>query len=380
MSEYIECTLSSLDNLDDSPSNCSFHFCNTFTPPLDVSEGYECAVKSIKFTDDYKKPVQRNPSEIPFYDTGLYQNEISIGTNTLRTLYIEKNERNIELDDFVNSVNVQLEIRDLDLEFLFNIESGRIANLVAVSKPRPDHEFKIFGSLARVLGFEEGKPLGEGEFTNELPIDEDFLKSFSGGTIGRISEISKQTRTVYLDQVMGKPTIDELIADISLKLNETNNVVLHYDETSNSIVYEVNPSDQYITLSWYLRQYLGLRALSTFSGKGRVELSRSAPVFRNDVSTSGTIRPNLMFLTCDVIEPNYYQGKLLKYLLCWDRKETDGPQEVIVDNSKSMIYKSINCESLDRITLKLLDDTCNFVAPTISPTSVKIVLRPKQGL
>lgn len=373
MSRTFELTVCSNKSLDTVPGNKSNDFINTLPRTLHIPE-YEMALTSIKFSDNYTPAAPAEPVlKMSFFTVFNEDNKFQVSSTASK--WIRVNKVNERMDHSLSKMNQDLIRLDIGVVFYFVTEEGKITSINVECNPPEGYNVAILGDLAKIMGFDEAKPLPRGHSSNPYEMKPSVFDEHSIGTLGRLHIYHFEKDNFRLPQYEDKPSLDLLLADIVLLCNESeHDVNMHFKEEPLSIEYQIQPEDTFIHLSPFLHEYIGLPDNFVFNHVGTVLLNKDAPAFH--IPPKPKEVSDLLFVECQTIEEDYFGHKALSYLACIDRQQAWSGKVLQYFKPSPVLYKRCQSHYLSSVHIRLLDGNFDLIPETSVPTKVSLVLRP----
>lgn len=370
MSRLYEFTLASNKSIDTSPHNTNYDFLNTLPTMLSLQD-YEVALQSIRYTDNF----ETEPAKVqkPFFDDSSREFEDEISVDSTQSVIVSAYKLDNHLDRFLSKLNADVMRSDIGLQFSFVTERGVIVGVNAICNPPERHNIAIFGSLAKIMGFQEGVPLPAGNSSNSADIDRKLFEDLEFGIAGRIIQAHYKKERFHLENYQRTPTIDTVLADIVLLLSENDyEANLHYNPRTKSLDYDIRKRDVYIHLSTFLKTWMGCPLNQILFDSGSIILNPEAAAFRSEPVPKEP--SNLLFVVCDAIEHDYFGSKALPYLACIDRMPGNWDKFFRPNN---LVYKGLQDNKLSSVRIQLQDGNGDYIPLSNTPTIVSLLFRPR---
>lgn len=369
---------------DDYPHNTNYKFTNKLPHLLSVKD-YEVGLVDLYYYDQYVRPQNQdqdpnarlNQDNVPFFDTLLFDNEITIQTSGGARMQVLK-----DTDSFLNflaGLNFALTKFNMGVHFSLNMQRGVPIQVILEFKNDFGWKLGIPETLCKVLGFEKCV-FESGRYEGERNIDLELFKTIPNGLVGILTTEIYQRKDVKLPQFRGKPRLSLLINNIvSLLLENDMDVSMYLDSARGPYVYYEIQDENRVTLSKFLNNYLGLPDNFYFEGEGSIVVPESIidPAsherFLFEELQRSTPSSKVLVLT-NIIGPQYFANNEYPILAVLNRVGRSAGSEII-HRINPIVYKRINLTKISEIEISLLSDTGETTSFSRNPTNLTLHFR-----
>lgn len=368
-------TLQSNLDTDKFSNNTNFRFRNSVPAGLDL-HNYQVGLQSIYFTDNYdrtppKPVVLHQKSTKPFFNTDLEEDLVVVQTTIPKHLNGIKNEN--RLDQFLIKFNVELAKYNYKIQISPTLQSGQIIGVKITNTSDNIYHTSLDESLGKVLGFSKLQvPHGESSSNVAIKLS-DFTSLELKSVVGTISQYRINQEEIKLSQFEGEPVLSDLCNEIVLALEKKDHkisltAVIGHD----AINFDLDSPTRRLILSDYLLDYLGLPDSFTFIGSGTVVVKKGLSQDPNEIDDfafqHSKQSSSKLFVTCDLIEENYFAGKPLNYLAVIDRSTTQNMESSY--HPRKILFKQVVPRNPRQIEISIYSDKLEFIPLSDSPSVV----------
>lgn len=366
------------------PQNTSFHFKNNF-PKVQSLAGYEVGIVSAYITDHYQKPsfvpvVKEKVVDKKFFNNYLSDNEIIIQNSTINSVSIILSFK--KLANFIDYLNNAFENAQIPCILTPTFIAGKITSMKIAFTPVENFKLSMPVKMCNILGF-SSNIFTSGVHESDATVSED-LESFgsdSNQLLGKVTMYRYIQEAVELEQIIGTPTLEELLAEISGELAANNHdMKLLLKPDTDVVEYQVVPKQKRIILSSFLNNYLGLDKNFYFSDAG----SFKAPL---DILNPGEIDEYLfetpktsskLLLLTNLIGSQYYGSDELPILALVDRYSRQNVESSYIMNP--IIYKPVVVDQASFVEIQIKSDEKEFIPSHKSPSLITLHFRLSKPL
>lgn len=372
--------VSNLDS-DSFAHNCATHFSNTLPRTIDLSE-YEVSLQSTSFTDVYKKPKEslelapQEDTKKDFFDETTSDNEIIIQETTMRQLQAEK--KNDLWSNFVQKIMIAVRRFKMPVLITPFFVNGVATSVKLTYSNTEGFELYIHEPLNKILGF-SAEVFEPGEHDSDLEIDIEHFNNLPNGPQGHLMEFKITKTTALLDQIQGKPDLQDLVVLIHKKLEDMgHNVNFNVKKSSSSLDFEVIPFTTRVFLSKFLNNYLGQEDFFAFHDKGTIQIPSEiiSPNTRNEFYLEPPKPKSCerILLLCNLIPNQIFAGKKLPVLAIIPR---NAESNEIFYEPKSLVYKPVIPGQYSQITCSFQTDRFDNLRFSTNPSIVTLNFKHK---
>ncbi len=365
-SDSFTVTLQSNLCMHDYPHNTNYKFTNKLPHLINVKE-FEVGLVDLYHYDLYDRPSNRdqdetiraNKNNLPFFDTILFDNEISVIRSTTSRLQVLK-ENDEGFLNFLARLNISLAKFNMTSHFSLLMQRGvPIQVIPEYTDPRPDMadwKLGISETLCNILGLEKFT-FAYGRYEGERNIDLEMFRNLPNGDVGSITKAVYDRIDVQLPQIRGKPTLSTLVNQIIDTLDEKHcETSIIVDTLNGKLQYEIE-TDKRVILSKFLNNYLGLPDNFYFEGEGSINVPdniidpESHERFMFEALQRHTPSTKILVLV-SIIGPQYFGDKEYPILAVLNRIGRSGIE--IAHKINPIVYKGINVHKISEIEISLL--------------------------
>lgn len=376
-SDSFTVTLQSNLCTDVYPHNNNYRFRNKLPYEVNV-KGFEVGLVDLYYYDTYQRPRNRDEIQIqpsdntPFFDLLFSENEVTILDSSSVNLLVTKYYN--EISRWIVAFNKDLEKFKFYTHISSTLDAGILKGVVIEFYPPDDSKLILSEPFKQFLGF-TSTILEKGEHPSDGEVDLEFFKSLERlDTMGYIRREKLTTSTVEIEQVYGKPAVNDLAIYISTALGLEGHNVSMYSKDDVKLEYSIEPKSKRFILSKFLNNYLGLPDYFYFQGEGSINVPPAIvdPVSR-EVFLLDTQSSSKILVTTDIIGSQFYGKKQLPILAVLNR--INNKDSEVQHKMNPMVYKEVERERLSEIEISIRSDTGEYTSFSRNPTTLTLHFR-----
>lgn len=369
--ESFSITLQSNMETEKFANNTNFRFSNSVPPHINLQH-YRVGLQSIYWTDNYEreesKPVviPTKPKK-PFFNSPLEDDIIILQHSVPKSLQPTKRESTF--DQFIIEFNKELAKYTYKIHVSTILRGGQIIGTKIINSSDSVYLSHMDQSLANVLGFSK-LSIAHGENVSDSFRLPHYADLATNAVIGQISQQRITQHELKLPQFEGKPLLSDLCNEIVAAVEEKDHkFALSKVADHDALSFDLDGVNNRLILSEFLYDYLGIPRSFAFTGRGTVIIkSGLANPYEIDdfVFEPPKISSSKLFVCCDLVEANYYNGKPLQYLAILDRKSNLNKESSFTP--ERILYKKVVLNNPRHIQLSIWSDNNDFMTPSDHPT------------